>query len=208
MNYHPTKQRIQRHGRQRGATLIEALVSILLFSIGLLGIAGLQVNALVFQKSSWATHRIAEVTNDIGERMRANPDGIELGLYNYAQPYATAKAATLNNNHCKKAGATTPTCNGLQIANDDLADWLDKAQRVLPQGAVRLEGTAAAGYTITVMYMDKEFTDPANNNALLAATTCSAASTGVAWRNCCPAAAAVPNGVKCSRTFMQPYVPE
>ena len=201
--YLPSKQI-----KQRGATLIEALVSILLFSIGLLGIAGLQVNALVFQKSSWATHRIAEVTNDIGERMRANPDGVELGLYNYVQPYTAAKANTITSNLCKQVTAAPPICNGLQIANDDLSEWLKSAQTVLPQGAVSLEGNASAGFTITVMYMDKEFTDPANNNSLLAATTCSSASTGVAWRNCCPAALAVPNGVRCSRTFMQPFVPE
>ena len=45
-------------GRQKGATLIEALVSILVLSLGLLGMAALQLNALGFQKSSVAVHRI------------------------------------------------------------------------------------------------------------------------------------------------------
>jgi type IV pilus assembly protein PilV len=197
--YHP------KSSYQVGATLIEALVSILLFSLGLLGIAGLQVNALAFQKSSWAIHRIAEVTADIGERMRANPDGVELGLYTYTQTYATAKSATITSNNCRTSGSA---CNGIQVASDDISAWLNKAQRILPQGAVRLEGSADAGYTVTVMYLDKDFTEATSGNPFSTSATCTSTTTGIAWRNCCPAAAAVPDGVKCSRTMIQPFVPE
>jgi type IV pilus assembly protein PilV len=191
--------------RQGGATLIEALVSLLLFSLGLLGIAGLQVNALTFQKGSWATHRIAEVTADIGERMRANPDGVELGRYAYAQTYATAKSATITSNNCRTSGSA---CNGIQVASDDISAWLGKAQRILPQGAVRLEGSADDGYIVTVMYLDKDFTDATTGTPLSASATCTSTTTGIAWRNCCPAAAAVPEGIKCSRSMIQPFVPE
>ena len=191
---------------QQGATLIEALVSILLFSIGLLGIAGLQANATSFQKSSWATHRIAEVTNDIGERMRANPDGVESNLYTYTANYATAKLATITSNGCKST-TSTPTCNSPQVVNDDLSAWLAKAQNVLPQGAVRLEGDANAGFIVTVMYLDKDFRND-TNSAVGTSTLCSATSTGMGWRTCCPLPAAVPPGVKCARTLIQPYVPE
>lgn len=194
--------------QQRGATLIEALVSILLFSLGLLGVAGLQVNALVFQKSSWATNRIAEVTNDIGERMRVNPAGVELGSYVYAADYATGKAATLPKSNCRTTSAGA-TCTGVQIAIDDLSQWLTKAQTSLPQGSVQLTGSATAGYTVTVMYLDKEFTDTAAANyALLASSTCTSTTSGMAWRNCCPDTAAVPEGVKCVRSFIQPFIPE
>lgn len=191
--------------QQRGATLIEALVSILLFSLGLLGIAGMQVSALTFQKSSWAINRVAEVTIDIAERLRANPDGVTLGRYVYAEDYATASTANLPTNDCRNSGAQ---CSGAQIADDDLSALIAKARTTLPQGAIRLEGSMANGYTVTVMYLDKDFTDPAANNALLTSAVCTAASVGVAWRNCCPAAAAVPAGVRCSRSFIQPFVPE
>jgi type IV pilus assembly protein PilV len=189
---------------QQGATLIEALVSILLFSLGLLGIAGLQANALAFQKSSWATHRIAELTAEIGERMRANPDGVEIGSYVYMANYATARTATINSNNCRTTAGSA--CAAPQIANDDLAAWLRKAQNSLPQGAVRLEGAANVGYTATVMYLDKSFLTVAN--APDSSTTCTAATVGFAWSTCCPAAAAVPAGVKCSRSFIQPFIPE
>jgi type IV pilus assembly protein PilV len=199
---------LQSARQQRGATLIEALVSILLFSLGLLGIAGLQVNALAFQKSSWATNRIAEISNDIGERMRANPAGVELGSYVYAANYATGKAATLPKSNCRTTSAGA-TCTGVQIANDDLSQWLTKAQTALPQGSAQITGSATLGYTVTVMYLDKESTDTAAENyALLASPTCTSTSSGMAWRNCCPDTAAVPDGVKCYRSFIQPFIPE
>lgn len=194
-----------RRSTQLGATLIEALVSILLFSLGLLGVAGMQLSALTFQKSSWATNRVAEVAIDIGERMRANPDGVTLGRYTYTENYTAAAVDSLANGNCRTSGEQ---CSGAQIANDDLSAWLRKAQTTLPQGAVHLEGSAANGFTATVMYMDKDFTDPAANNALQSSAVCTAATNGIAWRNCCPAAAAAPVGVRCSRAFIQPFVPQ
>jgi type IV pilus assembly protein PilV len=185
---------------QAGATLIEALVSILLLSIGLLGIAGLQVNALTFQKSSWATNRISEITTDIAERMRANPDGVATGSYSYTASYAAGKSATITRNNC----ATVGGCSAPQIATDDLSIWLAKSQTTLPQGAVMLEGDANNGFVVTVMYQDKD----AANSGFGTAATCTAATSGVDWRNCCPAIAAVPAGVRCSRAFTQPFIPQ
>lgn len=185
---------------QNGATLIEALVSILLLSLGLLGIAGLQLNALAYQKSSWATHRIAEVTNDIAERIKANPAGATNGNYVYADTYANAKSAAITSNNCKTSGAA---CTTAQIANDDLSDWLVKGQAALPGGAVRLEGASTTGIVVTAMYFDKEFVDPVTA-APVASTPCTTALTGMDWRNCCPSAATVPNGVRCARANIIP----
>lgn len=190
-----------RGQRQRGATLIEALVSILIFSLGLLGMAGMQVNAMVFQKSSWANNRIAEISIDIVERMQANPDGVDTtpSSYGYAQNYATGRAATPATNNCRATGAA---CSPAQMAGDDLAAWLAKAQTTLPQGSVMLEGDASNGFVVTVMYQDKD----AANSGFTTAATCTAASAGAEWRNCCPAVAAVPAGVRCSRSFTQPFI--
>lgn len=188
--------KFKRHAGQGGATLIEALVSILVLSLGLLGMAGLQLNALSFQKSSWATHRISEITADIGERIRANPLGDQNGRYRYRTTYATSSTETLVSNGCRDFGSAD--CAFDRIARDDLAAWLGKAQRALPGGAVRLEGDGKTGYTVTAMYADKELVNAAG--VPQASAICVAATAGVAWRNCCPADAAVPNGVRCYRS--------
>lgn len=193
------KQKIQSLHSERGATLIEALVSILVLSLGLLGLASLQANALAYQKSSWAIHRIAELSGDISERIRANPLGATNNYYVYTANYTAAKAATIASNNCRTSGAA---CTTAQIANDDLSAWLAKAQAALPGGAVNLEGASNTGFTVTAMYMDKEFVN--STGALQASAVCTTATSGIAWRNCCPAAAAVPVGVRCSRTDIIP----
>lgn len=191
---------LRKHHDEHGATLIEALVAILVLSLGLLGMAGLQLNALSFQKSSWATHRIAELTGDISERIRANPTGASNGNYVYTATYSTSKTATMTSNLCRSSGTD---CTTAQIANDDIAAWLLKAQAALPSGAATITGDSMNGYTVTAMYQDKEFVDPTTGTPQ-SATTCTSALTGIAWRTCCPATATAPAGVRCYRSNIIP----
>lgn len=185
--------------RQQGATLIEALIAILIMSIGLLGIAGLQLNAASYLKNSWSTHRVAEITNDLAERIRANSTGAANGNYSYTANYTTGKAATFTSNNCRTSGSD---CSTAQIAADDIADFVLKAQTNLPQGAAQVSGTPTTGFIVTTMYYDKEFVDPLTG-AIQTTSTCSA-QTGIDWRNCCPAAASVPAGVRCRRFNIVP----
>jgi type IV pilus assembly protein PilV len=193
-----------RRIHQGGATLIEALVSILVMSIGLLGIAGLQLNAMLYQKNSWSTNRVAEVTNDLAERIRANPTGAIDGNYSYTANYATGKAATFTSNNCRTSGGF---CSTAQIAADDLTNFILKSQASLPGGAAQITGSAAGGFVVTTMFLDKDFTDP-TTHALQSSQTCTAAidaaSADIAWRNCCPAAASAPAGVRCRRFNITP----
>ena len=186
-----------RSKSQRGATLIEALVSILIMSLGLLGLAGLQIGAMTFQKSAWSTHRVSEFTGSFGERIRANPKATDAD-YQYTSNYTTGKAATLTKLDCR----TTGTCTPAQVAADDLADLLQKAQVSLPQGSMQVTGTMATGFVVTAMYFDKDFLK--SDGTPDSSTTCSASTTGVNWRNCCPTAAAAPDGVRCRRFTIIP----
>ena len=189
---------------QSGATLIEALVAILVLSLGMLGMAGLQLNALSFQKSSWAQHRISELTIDIVEKMQSNPIATNSGRYNYDTTYAVASVAALPVSGCASLTATV-ACTSQQIAADDLSSWLAKARQSLPGGAVSISGSMTAGFVVTAMYLDKDFRDPLTN-APATSNSCTPTPTGNAWRNCCPASAAVPAGVRCARVPFIPYV--
>ena len=193
----PSKMKSMLKKSQRGATLIEALVSILVMSLGLLGIAGIQLNAIAYQKSSWSMHRVAETVNDLSERIRSNPTGAVNGnyLYNTAN-YATAKAATFTSNNCRTSGTF---CSTAQIASDDIASFVTKAQDTLPGGAAHVAGNSSSGFVVTVMYFDKDFVDNSTPPVLQSSQTCGVGSTGIDWRNCCPAEAAAPAGVKCRR---------
>ena len=184
--------------------MIEALVAILVMSLGMLGMAGLQLNALSFQKSSWIQHRVSELTTDITERMQTNPAASQDGFYSYNQTYAVSAAASLTNNNCRTSTATF-SCTPQQIAGDDLASWLAKAQQTLPGGAASVSGNTNQGFIVTAMYADKDFRDPATN-ALATSAACTPTTTGSAWRNCCPSSAAAPAGVRCARTPFFVYI--
>jgi type IV pilus assembly protein PilV len=181
----------------QGVVLIEALVAILILSFGLLGVAGLQINALAYQKSSWSTHRIAELSIDIAERIRANPAAALAGNYSYTADYATGSAASPTLNDCRSTGSV---CTPAQIASDDITELLIKAQTRLPQGSMQITGNTLAGYEITAIWRDKDYATPS--------VTCSGTPTGTAWRNCCPSAASVSStadiGVRCARTVIVP----
>ncbi|HZX78205.1 type IV pilus modification protein PilV [Lysobacter sp.] len=67
--------------RQRGVGLIEVLISVLVMSIGLLGIAALQATALRSSQSSLERSQATVHSYAILETMRANLDAARAGVY-------------------------------------------------------------------------------------------------------------------------------
>lgn len=59
--------------RQGGLTLIEVLVALLVFSVGALGVALLQLNALKHTDSALSSTQVSFIAQDLLERIRANP---------------------------------------------------------------------------------------------------------------------------------------
>ena len=57
---------------QRGDTMIEVLVTIIIIAVGVLGAAALQVTTLKNLSSSHSASVAAILTEDFSERMRAN----------------------------------------------------------------------------------------------------------------------------------------
>lgn len=72
---------------QAGSSLIEVLVTLLVFSVGLLGLAAMQLNALQGSADSGQRSQATWIAQDMAERFRANPEGT-------AATYATAPDCT------------------------------------------------------------------------------------------------------------------
>jgi type IV pilus assembly protein PilV len=60
------------HRHQTGTTLVEVLVAVLILSIGLLGAAVIQLNALKYTDSSRMTSQASFIAYDMLDRIRAN----------------------------------------------------------------------------------------------------------------------------------------
>ncbi|GIL03692.1 MAG: type IV pilus modification protein PilV [Burkholderiaceae bacterium] len=133
---------VPRVRRQRGLSLLEVLVAIVILSLGLLGMAGLQAASLRTSQGSFYRAQAAQYADDMAERMRAN-----LGQ---ARNYGLALADA------------APT--GTSVRDRDLADWLAKL-RNLPagDGAVAID-LANNLVTITVQWDDTRAGGPANAN--------------------------------------------
>ncbi|WP_205287725.1 type IV pilus modification protein PilV [Luteibacter yeojuensis] len=63
---------------QRGVSMIEVLVAVLIFTIGLIGLGGLLITATKSNASALVRTQVTFLANSMADRMRANP----LGLWN------------------------------------------------------------------------------------------------------------------------------
>lgn len=138
---------------QRGITLIENLVAILILSIGLLGLAGLQ--ASTFRSSKDATFRAiaAQQASDMVNRIRVNTSATIKGSYN-AVPFSASPPS---------GNCNTSICNDLQLASFDAWEWNTANASLLPGGGGIVTSTplaivapnpglASTRYTVTVMW--------------------------------------------------------
>ncbi len=132
---------------QRGVSLIEVLVSIVIASIGLLALAGVNASSVRYTKMSQYRAAAAMLANDMGERMRANKgqsaapaSGFFAGGYDYTATFtAQATAATLPGTLCDTAASS---CTPAQIAAVDLAQWRIVVRSQLPEGSAFIQRQA------------------------------------------------------------------
>ena len=124
----------------RGFTFTEALVALLVLSIGLLGVAALQLTSLRSNHSSSLRSQATLLAYDMVDRMRANRNAALGGAYDIAL-------------------AVTPTTGSLALA--DLARWKGNLLNTLPTGdgsiARTVTGTVTT-FTVTVRWDDSRGT--------------------------------------------------
>jgi type IV pilus assembly protein PilV len=186
------KQKIKS---ERGITMIEVLVAIVIFAFGLLAIAGLQLAALKYQKGAWSRAGSATVATDLSERMRANTLAARQGLYQIVGSYSSLKASPPAPSGCDAKAAA---CTAAEIAQNDLAEWSANLAATLPGGVGTLVGTQATGFLSTVMWFDKDAVD---SGGLVTSPACSATPANVTT-TCCPAG--TPAGVRCVNSTILP----
>lgn len=67
--------------RQRGLSLIEVLISLMVLGVALLGLGGLQIAAVKGSTNAHLITTASMLAMDFSDRMRANLDGVEAGYY-------------------------------------------------------------------------------------------------------------------------------
>jgi len=187
---------------QRGATLIEVLVAILVLSVAMLGIAGLTSASMRFSQGSWARAAIASALGDLADRVRSNPASLNTAYVQATDNYTTQQGASYALPSTVDCSSTT--CTAANLAAYQLEQWRLSVKRSLPSSAIWVSGSRTTGYEATVMWFDKSFVQ-ADGSTLDTSTTCAATLTNaMAQRACCPSGAAAPAGVRCTNMTIVP----
>jgi type IV pilus assembly protein PilV len=130
--------------RSSGFSLLELLVTLVVLSIGLLGIGLMQTTNLGLTKTAYSRTQAMLLASDIADRIRANE--------NFAASYVTTSATTISTPDCI-AGTS---CLGAALAASDIKDWSNRIISEFPSGTgtiLNSSSTAAAcaGYTPTAV---------------------------------------------------------
>jgi type IV pilus assembly protein PilV len=108
--------------RQRGVSLIEVMMAVLIFSAGLIGLAGLMVMSTRSNQTGYQRTQVAYLARNMADRMSSNPIGMWSGAYNATYPVTTTQVCD--------AG-----CSPTQLAKYDQQMWSSQLQTFLPPGA-------------------------------------------------------------------------
>jgi len=122
--------------RQRGASLIEILVAVLIVTFGILALAALQANSVRYNKTSELRTVASLLAKDMADRMRANVTGVQVLSYNSSETtYANAASTVANETMANIPTCDYPVvCSAQQIAAIDLAQWRRSLAHLLTCG--------------------------------------------------------------------------
>ncbi len=136
MHHNPSTQR-PRTRSQRGASMIELLVSLLIFAFGMLGLVGLQNKTLGFGQMSLYRSQATALSDDILDRMRTDRTNAK----------GTAWVTAL--------GDAASTYTGTTVAQKDLKDWKEQVEALLPGGQASI-AVAAGVVTVTIKWNERD----------------------------------------------------
>lgn len=126
---------------QRGGTLIEILVSVLVLSFGMLAIGNIMAQAVMLPKLSGNRAAASSLAIDLVERMRANVGAYTSNQYKQALTYDGS--ATLH--EALTSQCAYPNCTPDTLAAQDLQDIRQEARKRLPAGGIFIPDPDASG---------------------------------------------------------------
>ena len=134
--------KINGESGQSGASLVEVMVSLLILSMGLLGMAALQGLGTQYGTRAYFRSQAIVQASDMIDRMRANPTAVAAG--NYEQnPLPTNYGADCVRNECSTR----------ELADFDLVSWNKLNGELLP-GGTGLVTKEGAVHTVQVTWQE------------------------------------------------------
>ncbi|GAB2191850.1 type IV pilus modification protein PilV [Sessilibacter sp. MAH2] len=144
--------RTSNKSSQKGITLIEILVTVIILAIGFLGLASVQLLGTRNISSSNYRSLATIYAHDIVERMRSNQTGVDFGAYN-------------NTNSEDGVDPGCSPCSPAELAQLDLFQWntlmtSNPVQGGLPNGNGTIDySDATEQFTVTITWSENTIDD-------------------------------------------------
>ena len=143
------RKRFEPRSGARGFSIVEAMVALVVMSVGMLGIAGLYVASLKAGRTAILRTQAVNLASDIADRIRANRTA--------RTAYDTATVAPCS---VPGGGATIAETTARNRAATDTCQWIAAVQGVLPagNGIIAFVAGVPAGmpnvYVVTVSWQE------------------------------------------------------
>lgn len=164
---------------QKGSSLLEVLITMLVMSFGLLALGGLTAASLQYSKISQYQTIGSQLAIEYGDRMRGNVAGFQANNYDQTAAYSGASGAVT-----VPACAIPAQCTPAEVAAIDIAEWTNALQQRLPGGGAYIVRDTANPLSVNIWLM---WVEP-NLNFSTSADTLSVSATG---GNQCPVNAGI-----------------
>ena len=134
--------------KSSGFTLLEVMVAMVIFSVGLLGLAGIQGTALQNNTTAYMRTIAMQQSYNMSDLLRANTnkDG---GIDATFAPLTTTIVSSSKD--CAVDTAINPACTAAEMALFDVHHWQNNLSLVLPSGKGKVTKSGNV-YEITVMW--------------------------------------------------------
>ena len=146
---HSLSKRIASGGNrhsQRGITLIESLVALVITAIALFGLLGVQMRTLVDTQAGVRRAQAIRLIEDLGERMQNNPNAL-----GNLTAYTTTPTTAVD---CSSA-----SCTPAELAQYDIFKWRENVAANLPAGEAQvfIPSGGARQLGVLVAWRDGEY---------------------------------------------------
>lgn len=123
---------------ERGVGLIEVLIALLVFTMGVLGMASMQVRAKRTSYDALQRSLATSLTRDIIERMRSNPDA---GVLENTYEVNNLGGGSIANEPTPDCRSNSNPCTSAELASHDLWEW----EQALDGASESVNGNNAGG---------------------------------------------------------------
>lgn len=156
--------------RECGFSLIEVMVTIVIVSFGLLGLAGMMFSSLTAGQVSMSRSVAVNLSNEMADRIRANWKAVKAGAFDDIAKTDYADQGTACSTTCM-----TGVCDPETQAVLDICLWKKQIGRQLPGGMAEIEAdpanlscataSAACSFSVTVYWNESSYKEANAANA-------------------------------------------